>query len=91
MQGVVSAPSVLSDREFVAKANSVRPGHRSYVEWPLSEMPNDPALRAKGADVSRYLPWSPEVPESCRATGAHFREELGVAGEPVVDLAGISA
>ena len=54
-------------------------------------MPNDPALRAGGADVSRYLPWSPDVPESCRATGAHFREELVAAGEPVVDLAGIAA
>ena len=58
---------------------------RSYVEWLLSEMPNDPALRAGGADVSRYLPWSPEVPESCRAAGARFREELEEAGRPVVD------
>ena len=63
---------------------------RSYVEWLLSEMPNDPALRAGGADVSRYLPWSPDVPESCRATGAHFREELEAAGEPVASLAGIA-
>ena len=63
---------------------------RSYVEWLLSEMPNDPALRAGGADVSRYLPWSPDVPESCRATGAHFREELEAAGEPVAGLAGIA-
>ena len=63
---------------------------RRYVEWLLSEMPNDPALRAGDADASRYLPWSPEVPESCRATGGHFLEELGAAGEPVVDLAGIA-
>ncbi len=63
---------------------------RRYVEWLLAEMPNDPALRAKGADASRYLPWSPDVPESCRATGGHFLEELGAAGEPVVDLAGIA-
>jgi len=60
---------------------------RKYVEWLLAEMPNDPALRAGDADVSRYLPWSPDVPESCRATGAHFREELEAAGEPVVGLA----
>lgn len=57
---------------------------RRYVEWLLTEMPNDPGLRAKGADVSRYLPWSPDVPASCRATGAHFRRELEEAGRPVV-------
>lgn len=57
---------------------------RRYVEWLLTEMPNDPGLRAKGADVSRYLPWSPDVPASCRATGAHFRRKLEEAGRPVV-------
>ena len=50
-------------------------------------MPSDPALRPRDADVSRYLPWSPEVPESCRASGAHFRKDLEEAGEPVVDMA----
>jgi hypothetical protein len=60
---------------------------RAYVEWLLTEMPNDPALRARGADVSRYLPWSPDVPESCRATGGHFLDGLEAAGRPVVDPA----
>ena len=63
---------------------------RRYVEWLLTEMPNDPALRAKGADASRYLPWSPDVPGSCRATGARFREELEADGEPVAGPAGIA-
>ena len=59
---------------------------RRYVEWLLSEMPNDPGLRAKGGDVSRYLPWSDDVPAACRATGAHFRQGLEEAGEPVIEL-----
>ena len=63
---------------------------RRYVEWLLAEMPNGPALRAKGADASRYLPWSPDVPGSCRATGARFREELEADGEPVAGPAGIA-
>ena len=74
----------------VATARACGLDDRSYVEWLLVEMPNDPALRARGADVSRYLPWSPEVPESCRATGAHFREGLEADGEPVTGLAGIA-
>ena len=59
---------------------------RKYVEWLLAEMPSDPGLRAKGGDVSRYLPWSDEVPATCRATGAHFRRELEEAGRPVIEL-----
>lgn len=58
---------------------------RRYVEWLLAEMPNDPGLRA-GGDVSRYLPWSGEVPATCRATGAHFRQGLEEAGKPVIEL-----
>ncbi|MDO4798784.1 MAG: hypothetical protein Q4A01_12285, partial [Coriobacteriales bacterium] len=70
-----------------ARANGL--DDRGYVEWLLAEMPNDPDLRQRGADVSRYLPWSPDVPGSCRAAGAHFRKDLEEAGEPVVDLAEI--
>lgn len=71
-----------------ARANGL--DDRKYVEWLLTEMPNDPSLRSGSPDASRYLPWSPDVPESCRATGGHFLEEPGKDDEPIVDLGPLS-
>lgn len=63
-----------------ARANGLRT--YDYLAWVLSEMPR--AEAAGELDASRFLPWSPDVPESCRAP----REETAAifADEPVVDV-----
>lgn len=57
---------------------------RAYLEWVLTEMPNDPHLRDPGG-VDRYLPWSDDVPEACRLTKAKVGVAEALPDEPVVD------
>ena len=65
-----------------ARANGLMP--MRYLEWLLTELPNTP-----GADdpavLERFMPWSPEVPESCRMTPAEAAEPDPMA-EPLVDV-----
>ncbi len=55
-----------------------------YLEWLLEELPNTP-----GADdpavLGRFMPWSPDVPESCRMTPAEAAE-LDLMSEPLIDI-----
>ena len=46
-----------------AKLNGLN--QRAYLEWLLAEMPNDSRLAEPGR-IDRYLPWSDDVPETCR-------------------------
>ena len=48
-----------------ARANGLEP--RAWLEWVLAEMPRlgEPQALSE-ADVARFLPWSPEVPDACR-------------------------
>jgi hypothetical protein len=66
-----------------AKLNGLN--QRAYLEWVLTEMPNDPHLREPGG-VDRYLPWSDDVPEACRlAPGGKVDEARALPDEPIVD------
>ena len=66
-----------------AKLNGLN--QRAYLEWVLTEMPNDPHLREPGG-VDRYLPWSDDVPEACRlAPRGKVDEARALPDEPIVD------
>lgn len=71
-----------------AKLNGLN--QRAYLEWLLTEMPNDPRLREPGW-IDRYLPWSEDVPASCRLTTARVDEEAALPDEPIVDAAALEA
>ena len=65
-----------------ARANGLMP--MRYLEWLLEELPNtagagDPAV------LERFMPWSPEVPESCRMTPAEASEPDPML-EPLADV-----
>ncbi len=55
-----------------------------YLEWLLAELPNTP-----GADdpavLGRFMPWSPDVPASCRMTPEEAAEPDPML-EPLVDV-----
>ena len=57
---------------------------RAYLEWLLTEMPNDPHLGEPGR-VDRYLPWSEDVPASCRLASGRVDEGVALPDEPIVD------
>ena len=47
-------------------------------------MPSDPHLGEPGR-VDRYLPWSDDVPASCRLTTGRVDEGAALPDEPIVD------
>jgi hypothetical protein len=47
-------------------------------------MPNDPHLQEPGR-IDRYLPWSDEVPASCRLKVTVVDESEVLQDEPIVD------
>ena len=55
-----------------------------YLEWLLAELPNTP-----GADdpavLERFMPWSPDVPASCRMTPAEAAAPDPMT-EPLIDV-----
>lgn len=57
---------------------------RAYLEWLLTEIPNDAELESPGR-IDRYLPWSEEVPGSFRLDPRKAAEAAGMPDEPVVD------
>ena len=58
---------------------------RAYLEWVLTEMPNDGRLGEPGG-VDRYLPWSDDVPEACRLVPrGEVDEAEALPDEPIVD------
>jgi len=65
-----------------AKLNGLN--QRAYLEWVLSEMPNDPRLAEPGR-IDRYLPWSDEVPAGCRLSPDRAEEAAEMPDEPIVD------
>ena len=65
-----------------AKLNGLN--QRAYLEWLLTEMPSDPRLGEPGR-VDRYLPWSDDVPASCRLTAGRVDEGAALPDEPIVD------
>ena len=65
-----------------ARANGLMP--MRYLEWLLEELPNTPGADDPAA-LGRFMPWSPDVPESCRMTPAEASEPDPMA-EPIVDV-----
>lgn len=65
-----------------ARGNGLMP--MRYLEWLLEELPNTPGAGDPKV-LERFMPWSPEVPESCRMTPAEATEPDPMA-EPLVDV-----
>lgn len=66
-----------------AKLNGLN--QRAYLEWVLSEMPNDARLSEPGR-IDRYLPWSDDVPEACRLVPrGEVDEAEALPDETIVD------
>ena len=65
-----------------AKLNGLN--QRAYLEWLLTEMPNDDRLSEPGR-IDRYLPWSDDVPASCRLTKGRVDEVGAPPAEAIVD------
>ena len=63
---------------------------RAYLEWVLTEMPNDSRLAEPGR-IDRYLPWSDEVPDGCRLAKGRPDEAYALPDEPIVDAEAIEA
>ena len=73
---------------MTAKLNGLN--QRAYLEWVLSEMPNDPRLAEPGR-IDRYLPWSDEVPAGCRISPDRAEEAAEMPDEPIVDEEALEA
>ncbi|WP_165249681.1 transposase domain-containing protein [Adlercreutzia sp. ZJ141] len=66
-----------------AKLNGLN--QRAYLEWVLSEMPNDNKLDELGR-IDRYLPWSDEIPVECRLSPDKAKDAAKMPDEPIVDV-----
>lgn len=65
-----------------AKQNGLN--QRAYVEWLLTEMPNDASLDDPGR-IDRYLPWSDGVPPECRLSPEKAAIASEMPDEPIID------
>lgn len=67
---------------MTARANGL--SAERYLEWLLDRMPNTPGIDDPGV-LASFMPWSPEVPDSCRLTPAEAAapDPLGV---PLVEV-----
>lgn len=66
-----------------ARENGLSP--MRYVEWLLEELPAAGDLSDPGV-VSRFLPWSPSLPERVRIPGAEAARLRTIQEEPIVDV-----
>lgn len=81
VRGAEASAAVYSVVE-TAKANGLNP--RKYVEWLLEQMPN--AGELTDAVVDSFLPWSGNVPESCRMVPKAATKAAETADDPIVDI-----
>ena len=82
MRGAEASAAIYSI-VVTAKLNGLN--QRAYLEWVLSEMPNDARLSEPGR-VDRYLPWSDDVPEACRLVPrGEVDEAEALPDETIVD------
>ena len=65
-----------------AMANGLKP--YAYLEWLFSEMPGHD-LTLEGA-VSRFMPWSADVPDSCRMEAEETTKTVEGQCEAIVDI-----
>lgn len=66
-----------------AKGNGLKP--REYLEWVLEQMPKTENIKDE-AVLSRFLPWSDEIPESCRVLDAEVATAADALDEPIIDI-----
>jgi len=66
-----------------AKGNGLKP--REYLEWLFEEMPNAANLDDE-AVLERFLPWSSEIPQSCRVGSAGESTPSDPLDEPIIDI-----
>ena len=57
---------------------------RAYIEWLLTEMPNDKRLD-EPERIDRYLPWSDAVPRECRLSPEKAAIAAEMPDEPIID------
>ena len=81
VRGAEASAAIYSVVE-TAKANGLNPC--KYVEWLLEEMPN--AGELTDAAVDCFLPWSGNVPESCRMAPGAAAKAAETADDPIVDI-----
>ena len=78
-----AASAALYSIVVTAGANGLN--QRLYMEWLLTEMPNDGHLLEPGG-IDRYLPWSEEVPGSCRLSPAEAAKLAEMPDDPIIDI-----
>ena len=66
-----------------AKANKLKP--REYLEWLFEQMPNTENLDDSSV-LARFLPWSDEVPHSCRIGASASAADADPINEPTIDI-----
>jgi len=66
-----------------ARDNGLKP--REYLEWLFEQMPNTENLDNE-AVLRRFLPWSDEIPQSCRIDVAEAVRLAETLEEPILDI-----
>ena len=81
-RGAAASAAIYS---IVVTAGANGLNQRLYMEWLLTEMPNDEHLREPGG-IDRYLPWSDDVPSSCRLSAAEAAKLAEMPDDPIIDI-----
>ena len=66
-----------------AKGNGLKP--REYLEWLFEHMPNTDNLENEVV-LEKFLPWSDEVPQSCRIETVEPSVLIDALDEPILDI-----
>ncbi|MEG2933615.1 MAG: transposase domain-containing protein, partial [Gordonibacter sp.] len=66
-----------------AKGNGLKT--YEYLEWLLTEMPARADLCNK-AVLSRFLPWSEAIPDSCKMDAAEKAASDQMVDRPIIDI-----
>ena len=77
-----SASAAIYSIVVTARQNNVK--LRAYIEWLLTELPN--AGRLTDEVLGRFMPWSPEVPDTLKTTKDKAEKIAQVMEEPIVDI-----
>ena len=86
-RGAAASAAIYS---IVVTAGANGLNQRLYMEWLLTEMPNDASLDEPGR-IDRYLPWSEDVPEGCRLSPEKAAAAADMPDEPIIDLEAVEA
>lgn len=81
-----SEASAIYSIVITAKPNGLN--QRAFLEWLLTEIPNDQRLGEPG-HIDRYLTWSGDGPDFCRFTTVRVDEEAALTDAPIVDASAL--